>query len=359
MKVGFITRSTLQTVPGGDTIQIVQTVRHLRMLGVEADILSADAAIPYAQYDLLHLFNITRPADLLIHAQRCNIPYVISPILIDYSEYDRHYRKGFSGWLLRTGSPSFNEYIKTTARWLLGHDKLVSRTYLWKGQRRSMQAILQGASAVLPNSVAEQKAIQATFSTPAIFTTVPNGIDTSLFSNNSPVDRDKNSVICVARIEGIKNQLHLIRALNDTSFQLKLIGAAAPGQRKYYEQCRKEAASNVTFMEHIPQEALLEYYRSAAVHVLPSWFETCGLSSLEAGAMGCTIVVTAKGYTRDYFGNNAFYADPASPASIHDAIAQAALAPSNSELAKKISSDFTWQRAASVTFNVYQKIISG
>lgn len=358
MKVAFITRSTWQTVPGGDTVQLEQTVRHLRNLGVKADIFTADQKIDYAAYDLFHFFNITRPADLLLHTRECRKPYVITPILVNYSEYDRHHRKGISGFMFRFCSPGFNEYAKTIARWLLGKDKLISKAYLWKGQTGSMREVVAGANAILPNSTGEQNELQKRFDSKALITVVPNGIDTALFVNDNSVQRDEQLVICVARIEGIKNQLNLIRGLNGTEFSLILIGGAAAGQRQYYKACREAAADNIQFKGHIAQTELLSYYQRAKVHVLPSWFETCGLSSLEAGAMGCRIVVTDKGYTRDYFGEQAFYADPSSPASILETIRRAATANIDDQLAQKIRQAYTWQQAAAITFDVYKKIVT-
>ena len=85
----------------------------------------------------------------------------------------------------------------------------------------------------------------------------------------------------------------------------------------------KLAAKNIHFIDHLPQEELIHYYQKAKVHVLPSWFETCGLSTLEAAAMGCNIVITNKGYASEYFNDHAFYCDPSSPASILDAIYKA------------------------------------
>jgi glycosyltransferase involved in cell wall biosynthesis len=359
LKVAFITRSTWQRVPGGDTIQIEQTVRELRACGVEAVILPSARHIDYSAFDLFHFFNITRPADLLLHARNCKKPYVISPILVDYSEYDRHHRRGITGWLFRRCSPAFNEYIKTMGRWILGKDRLVSKSYWWRGQTRSMQQIVAGAAAILSNSHSEEMAMRSGFKSNAIYTIVPNGIDTDLFKNDEHILRNRQLVLCVARIEGIKNQLNLIQALNNTEFTLLLIGGTAPGQQQYYAECRKAAAANIQFKEHIPQADLLDYYKKAAVHVLPSWFETCGLSSLEAAAMGCSIVITDKGFTRDYFGNDAFYADPDSPASILDEVRKAAQAAPSITLSEKIRTNYTWQQAASLTFNTYKKIISG
>ncbi len=358
MRIAFITRSTLHSVPGGDTIQIEQTVRHLQQIGVQTDILSANAPVNYSQYDLLHFFNITRPADLLHHTKNALIPFVITPVLIDYSEYDRYYRKGISGFMLRQFSPSANEYIKTVGRWIFGKDKLADKRYLLKGQHKGILEILQKASHILPNSSAEMTALEKLYGIKKPFTIVPNGVDTFLFQQNETVKRNPQLVLCIARIEGIKNQLNLIRALNDSEFNLLLIGAAAPNQQGYYNECRQTAAQNIQFINRLPQAQLVQYYQTAGVHVLPSWFETCGLSSLEAAATGCNIVITDKGYTRDYFGEHAFYCDPGNTTSILAAIRKASAGKDNEQLAKKITEQYTWQRAAAITASVYTKIIS-
>ena len=64
MRVVFITRATLYSVKGGDTLQVLQTARHLEELGIQVDIRLTNERISYDQYDLLHFFNIIRPADI-------------------------------------------------------------------------------------------------------------------------------------------------------------------------------------------------------------------------------------------------------------------------------------------------------
>src|SRR5579872_1215775 len=98
MKVLFIIRSTLFDNKGGDTIQILQTAQCLRALGVSVTVVSTLEKIAYEGYDLLHFFNITRPADILRHIERSGKPYVVTPIFVDYAEFDRNFRKGPSGF---------------------------------------------------------------------------------------------------------------------------------------------------------------------------------------------------------------------------------------------------------------------
>jgi glycosyltransferase involved in cell wall biosynthesis len=358
IRVALIARSTLFALPGGDTVQVQQTALGLRRLGLQVDVFRACDVIPYAAYDLLHFFNLFRPADILRHVQRSGKPFVISPVWVDYSEYDRYHRAGISGWLFRSLPAHTIEYCKTTARILSGRDSLVSPSFFWKGQLPSIRYLLSKAAAVLPNSASELARLHTQFTSLPPAYIVPNGIDPDVFAQTAAVpERDPALVLCIGRIEGIKNQLNLIRAVKGTPFRLELVGAASKSQAAYYRQCRKEAGDNVLFLGAVPQNRLPEIYSKAAVHVLPSWFETTGLSSLEAAALGCSIVVSDRGDVRSYFETDVHYCDPADPASILSAIEKAAAHPGHPGLREKIFEEFTWQQAALASFSAYRSVL--
>ncbi len=358
LKVALITRSTLHTVPGGDTVQVLQTARHLALFRVEADIVLSHEPLEYANYDLLHFFNLTRPADILRHARKTAKRYVISSILCDYSEFDRQHRKGKAARLLRFLSPDGTDYVKTLARCLIGGDQLGSFRYLWQGQRNSIIEVLNRAQRVLPNSESEYRRLTEKYPCQTPCSIVPNGTDEHLFPPGREEEKDDCLVICAARIEGIKNQRNLILALNHTRFNLLLIGSASPNQQKYYQECRRLAASNIVFIDRLPQTELAAYYRKARVHVLASWFETTGLSSLEAGLTGCNLVVSNRGDVFEYFGNDAFYCEPGSPESIYAAVDRASRAPVNEHLQQRILHQYTWRRTAEQTALAYQLALS-
>lgn len=358
MKVAFIARSSLYSSKGGDTIQMLQTARHLEQLNIKVDIRLTHEKINYSQYDLLHFFNLIRPADILPHIKYARKPFVVTPLLIDYSEYDKKYRKGFSGKIFHHFSKDQIEYIKTIARWAKGQQKVKSYSYLYKGQRNSVKNIIQKAAMFLPNSEMEyQKLVESYSLTPPYFI-VPNGIDENLFAFRDEPQKDKNMVLCVARIEGLKNQHNLIKALNNSHYQLFIIGSSASNQSFYNNQCRKSAAENIHFIDHLPQEKLIKYYQQAKVHILPSWFETCGLSTLEAAAMGCNVVITNRGYASEYCKNYAFYCEPSSPSSIFEAVTKASKAGTSKIFQQKIFTHYTWRNAAEKTCEVYHKILS-
>jgi hypothetical protein len=71
---------------------MVKTAEALNRMGVKADIYLSSDRIAYEEYDLLHFFNLLRPADHLNHIRKSRKPYVVSTIYLEYAEFDRHGR---------------------------------------------------------------------------------------------------------------------------------------------------------------------------------------------------------------------------------------------------------------------------
>jgi glycosyltransferase involved in cell wall biosynthesis len=361
MRVLMISRSTLYTSPGGDTIQILNTAKYLRELGLTIDICLSNELINYNNYDLVHFFNIIRPHDILPHVLNSNIPFVVSTILVDYFEYERKSRNGVIGLMAKAFNRSQIEYLKTVVRLFKNGEKINSIYYLKMGHQKSIKHIIQKAALLLPNSHSEYNRLERLYNIHKGYQKIVNAIDTRSFQKNVlPASMFNDCIICVGRIEGLKNQLNVIKALSNTDLKLILIGKPAPNHRKYFEECVKEAskATNVQIIEHVNHSELAPIYKAAKVHVLASWFETTGLSSLEAGVMGCNIVVSKKGDTEEYFGDMAYYCEPDDVVSIKDAVLKAYNAPSNTKLQEYILNNYTWQHTAEQTLNAYMSILS-
>ncbi len=351
----MIARPNLFIVPGGDTIQIVETSNSLLALGVEVDII-IDNQIVYDQYQLLHFFNIIDPEDILGHVYKSKLPYVISTIYVDYREYDQKYRKGFLGILSRFLPYSSTEYFKTLGKFILKNEKVSSLKFFLIGHKKSITYILKNAKLLLPNSTNEYNRIEKDFKLKQNYYVIPNGFNPNIFISHKPIERD--IILCVGRIEGRKNQLHVIRALKNTNYKVIFIGAPSPNQNEYVNACKKEANQNMQFVEHIEQHQLINYYLMAKVHVLASWFETTGLSSLEAAAMGCNIVVANRGDVKEYFGDMAYYCVPDDLNSIRENIVKAWNAPPSDILKNYIFNNFTWMKAGTKTLEAYKMILN-
>lgn len=364
MKVLFQSRTTLFSVPGGDTVQLMKTAESLRKLGVVVDI-STDLEPALDGYDIVHLFNLMRPQEVYVqarNAKRQGRRVALSTIYGLYTEYERKARPGLAGLVSRHASPWQVERLKVVARAITNRE--ISRGSLLVaglGYKRLCGRVTELADVFLPNSGSEMSRVHDDFSASRgkPFVVVPNAVDEVIFDPQrvvvpDSIKRFEGCVLSAARIEGRKCQLELVRAVKDLDVDLVLIGKPAPNHMAYYEAIKREANDRVHFVGQVGHDVLAQYYAAAKVHALVSWMETPGLSSLEAGAMGCNLVITEKGDTRDYFGNDAFYCDPESVASIRDAVVAALKAPLNPGLQARIRSEYTWSKAAEMTLAGYK-----
>ncbi len=360
MKILFISRATLFSNKGGDTTQLEKTAKFLREMNVDVHIKLSNETIDYTYYDLLHFFNIIRPADIIKHIQLSGKPFVISTIYCDYDEYDKKARGGVVGFLRSFLSSDKLEFLKVIARYIKNGEKIISWIYIFWGHKKSIQYLIKKTAMLLPNSLNEYKRLVNHYHKENKYKIIVNGIDDDWIdkiSINQPMQH-REGVLCVAQIEGRKNQLNLIRAINELEFPLTILGKPPANFTWFAEQCKAEAKKNIIFIERISEKELIALYHKSKVHILPSWFETTGLASLEAAAMGCNIVITDKGDTHDYFGEDAFYCEPDDIESIKNAIIRAYESPVNEKLQKRVIENYTWQKAAEQTLAAYKEILS-
>ena len=135
MRILFFVRPHLWKIRGGDTVQIEQTARALRELGVRVEVLSdlrqALDLLRSGQLDAVHLWNLGRPQDawtLLPHVGQ--VPVVYSTLWVDYAAYDV---KRWGGALVPW------ELLKALVKGLLGRDRMLPLgilRYGWSGAQR-------------------------------------------------------------------------------------------------------------------------------------------------------------------------------------------------------------------------------
>jgi glycosyltransferase involved in cell wall biosynthesis len=350
MKVLFTARANLFAQPGGDTRQVVQTAEALRQLGVEVDIQLRGEKPVFSNYDLIHFFNAGRPADIAAWLPKIKQPLVVSSIWVDYSEWD-DMQKGARGRLARTLGQHGMEYLKTLARGFKGTDRFPGWHYLLNGQKKSMQGVLNNATRIIASSDSEKKRLHKSFGTGDKTAVIPLGLPVQLTGPIHPVERE--GVIAVGRIEGLKNQLNLIKAANGANWNLKIIGKPALNQMKYYRTCQLAAGSNVAFAGWLNAEHLLEAYQKARVLVLPSYFETFGLVALEGLANGCNIVLSDRPDMNAIFGDKATFCNPNNPDDIRTKIDEALHLPPP-KFTPEERQQYSWQHVAEKLYLIYQ-----
>ncbi|EGR0190253.1 glycosyltransferase family 4 protein [Vibrio cholerae] len=362
MRVLFVTRPTVFSGPGGDTVQLLKTKTYLERLGVEIDIATSSEPIVDG-YDIIHFFNLRNPQDILSTvrlAKLKGIPSVLSTIWGSYNECDRKTRKGFQGWIANNVSEYFLEYLKTAARIVFNknfHKGMLS--YLIKGHYNSQREIAHSVNVLLPNSPTELERVVSDMKLKNYKGLwVANAVDVGVFN----MDKDSTGkykhldgcLLSAARVEIRKCQLDLIKAVKGLPYTLVIVGKPSPNSQDYYDECLKEAGDNVIFINHVEQDELAELYKVAKAHALISWMETPGLSSLEAAMMECNLLVTNRGDTEFYFEDYAEYCEPGDIESIRKGVIAVMEKEFDSGLKEKIISNFTWQHTAQQTLEGYR-----
>lgn len=336
MRIIMGNRSSSSTSLAGDVVQQHRTAEALRQMGMDVVIALGD--LSDVSGDIVHLFNIMPVEDtyqLFCQAKAKGVPVVLSPIYWDPYEF------------LHAESNPNSKFFED-----------------WWDRTRAMRIkLLQEVELLLPNGRGEIDKLICEFGGEiAAHKVIPNAADKSFaFADPGKFRRHYSTdafILCVGRICRRKNQLGLIRALNRQSFNLIFIGPI--DDYEYYRSCRRETTRcRLRFIDTLNQAELASAYAAADLHVLPSWYETPGLATLEAAMTGCKVVTTIRGTAKEYLGDYAWYCDPSQPESIRNAILAALQHPVNPRLREHVRQNYTWEKAANQTLLAYNCVLEG
>ncbi|SPF44531.1 Glycosyl transferases group 1 family protein [Candidatus Desulfosporosinus infrequens] len=330
MKVLFQARPDFMKNPAGDTVQMVSTGQELKKLGVDVH-LSADPNIDLSPYDFVHIFNITRIKEsymFFLNAQKQQKKIVISPIYWPPNAY-----------LKREGSNS-------------------NALAVWKHLQPMRARLVSECTLLLPNSLIEMDVLQQDFLKAAPFRVVPNGFPDSFIGSNPQLFRKQfpnipdEFVLCAARISTRKNQHWLAKVCQELGLSLVLLGPV--NDQTYFKSVT--SFSNVIYLGTLQGKLLASAYSAAKSHALPSWFETPGLSSIEAGACGTVVISTDQGSPKEYFRDMALYVHPLDDLSLRTALEQAFNA-SPLPLMHHLHAHYPWSKVAEVTLKAYRTVL--
>lgn len=339
-------------IPGGHRVQLQQTARALRALGVEVD--EHDGPhLPDGAWDLVHGFQLA--AVEVAEARRRGLPVAMSTIYVGLT----YSTSSDAPTTLRGSAGRTYRGLRYLGASLRGRDHLSRLAFREAEDQLDRLRAWSMADVLLPNAEGESQHIRDDLGVLTETVVVPNAIDPDLFSPVFDHARAPGTVLSVGRIEPHKNQLGTILALRDLpGVSLTVVGPPHPHHADYFEQCRQAATGSVTLLPGVDHAELPALYARHRTHVLASWYETTGLVSLEAAASGCTVVTTDRGHAREYFGQDARYCDPAVPASIRDAVVEAAGDVPASALLERIRSRYTWNDTARSTLAAYESVLT-
>jgi glycosyltransferase involved in cell wall biosynthesis len=201
------------------------------------------------------------------------------------------------------------------------------------------------------------------------FSTVPNGINTSLFYPISEIEREKNRVIVTNSADTpLKGLFFLFQAVAELS-KIQDIQVTVVGEPKKDGDIAKLVRKlgighRIRFTGRIDDREFVRQYARATVAVVPSVYEGFGLPVGEAMACGVPVISTTGGALPEVVGNAGILVPPANSSALAKAIGELLANPLKAQdlgLAgyRRVQKHFTWQKAAEKTVNVYREVIDG
>lgn len=366
-------RMGLLEAAGGDRIQVENTAEELRKLGVKVDI-STDVDIDASKYDLVHVFQLdwtTETHFMAKNAKKYQKPLVLSPIhhsVEEVKKFDDEYvfdLRRLSKILFR--EQHARDTFKNVYRCFSNPQKTAPTLHsVVKGLKNMHIETLSLADVVLVQTKLEAKDLKETYGVNIEWEKVPNGVSEKFlyakdYKNPLPY---KDYIFCVGRIEPRKNQLNVIKAVesfrNDSNSKAQLVFVGKKNTLNHPEYTMRfnshlKNKNWITYIERVPYDEIPAYFSHAKVCVSASWFETTGLTLLEALFCGTNAVASsprAKEILTDY----ASYCKPWDVESIEKAIGEQYFA-ARPELDESMRQEYTWENAAKKTYRIYEKLI--
>jgi len=373
MKVLMQGRFGLLEAAGGDRIQVENTAEQLKKLGVRVDI-NTSLNVDVTDFDLVHVFQLdwtTETHFMVKNAKRYHKPLVFSPIHHKVAEVKK-FDDAYVFDLRRLSKVLFKEQhsrdtFKNIYRCATNPSKFIPALYsVFHGLKNMHIETLALSDIVLVQTELEAKDLKKTYGVDINWVKVPNGVSEKFLyakDRKNPLEF-KDYVFCVGRIEPRKNQLNVIKAVEklrkDSNQDLKLVFVGKknilnhPEYTLRFNNLLKKHAW-IIYIESVPYNKMPAYFAHAKVCVSASWFETTGLTLLEALFCG-TNAVASSPRAKEILGDYASYCKPWDVESIKDAIGEQFFA-NRPKLDEEMRQEYTWENAAKKTYKVYKELL--
>ncbi len=343
MKIYFAGYQTLMLNRGGPTYKIIHLRKNLEKIGIDVRLFDMwDKNLKIGENDLVHIFNASISTfDLAMNLKSFGAKFVVNPIF-----FSNHSAKILK--IYQTLEKPFHKIFK--------------RTYSDYSLTRE---ICEASAMVLPNTKEEGELLDLGLGiNKDKIKIIHNGVeerfldsDPELFTKKYGI---KDFILYVGHLGPVrKNGKNIIKALQKIDHPSVIIADILHNEEGNW--CRKEIEKTekillIEWLDH--DDPLLESaYAACKTFILPTRYETPGRAALEAGLAGANIVITPFGGTREYFLELADYVNPHSVESIKEGIEHSLLKERRSDLKNHILQNFTWEKIAEQTKQMYLEIM--
>lgn len=381
MRVLFVPREDADRIFGGDVVQMRKTAESLERLGV--DVVTGPARRACEEpFDVVHLWtSLHTPAVLndqldALQPARANTKIALSTIwaphhLVRWMDTARRWLFSLHPDPERISLTSARNELQQIADrsldFTLGGEKLTA--FAPHPLTPDCRQVLARVDTILPNSWMELQAIFTYLGDFCNYAIVPNAVDPADFAVGESAELPPElasapyAMMC-ARFDTRKQQDLAMLAIKELGIPILFVGHQT--DTEIFDRVRalgNTAKAPVYYVSFTPHERLAHLYRGARIHILPSIFESPGLSSLEAALLDCSIVTGNLGYESEYFAESAYYCDPCNAFSVARAIERAwtehdTTTARRELLRERILTNYTWPAAAQATKTAYEKMLN-
>lgn len=333
MKVLFNCHVPSCIAHGGQQIQIAQTMRGLREIGVDAE--------PIRWWDESQTGDLIQhfgrlPSNLIQLAQRKGMRVITADLLTAQGSRPR--------WRLALQS-TLNAGLRRFA------PRQVAASFNWHAYTET--------DACIANTPWEARLMTEMFGAPPqkVFV-IPNGVEAE-FLNSPPRERGP-WLICTGTITERKRVVELAEAAVQAQTPVWIIGKPYSASDPYGQRFLKLAQEHPRFVRYegpiSKREPMAAAYRAARGFVLLSTMETRSLSSEEAAACGCPLLLSDLPWARSVFKDSATYCPIAGPSATTKHLRQFyAAAPTLPPPPRPMS----WEEVARQLRTVYEGVLAG
>lgn len=347
MKIGIINDVPFFLGFGGKEIQIQAYAKFCQQNGIHYEFLSPWDREAIEQINVIHIFGSSKTVHNHIILLKNKYPekhIFLSPNFYSYTPILEYF---FSRLLRKFYIPTIFKY---RFEMFQKADTLIVNSESEKRQLSSIYSINPGKINILKNGIEKDF---------PILSINKNNLFTSKFGIKP------GYILSVGFLDERKNSIGLIKAfkniLTRTNLTLVLIG----GFRFTKEINTKKAIDLINSTDnivHIPFinrnteiELLKSAYKNCSIHILPSFIETPGISTIEAMSYKKTCVVGNCKPVRDYFGDSVIYCDPNSTISIEKAILNSIEIEKSSSFKNESFNKYNWEMLLVELPKLYQK----
>ncbi len=303
------------------------------------------------EIDIIHSCS-TMP-DLLVSPGKISTPIVTTV----HSTIEDHYR------ILKNLPLRFSQLGAHERSVLaLGPFLLASEKYYYGGDRQYISVSAWG----------KENLISLKQVAPSRIRTIYNGVDGNIF-NPSCADEarkvfpliagiDSPKILILSRLTAAKVTPYLSHAIRCISQKSDVHFIFAGSE---YNRLLKDSRESCTFLGHVPHELTPYLYSLCNIFVLPSLYENFPISLLEAMASECAVVASNVGGIPEVVSNgvNGLLISPRDSETLVEKIG---LLVENTDVSKtmgrrarqSVINNFSWDIAASRTFDYFEEIVS-